>query len=51
MLELLVSPLQSCQGQGKKIWKMKFFQVREKSGIFVGGQGNLEDLESQGIWK
>ena len=27
---------------GKNIWKMKFFQVREKSGNFVEGQGNLE---------
>ena len=27
---------------GKNIWKMKFFQVREKSGNFVDGQGNLE---------
>ena len=27
---------------GKNIWKMKFFQVRENSGNFVDGQGNLE---------
>ena len=27
---------------GKNIWKMKFFQVREKSGNFMDGQGNLE---------
>ena len=27
---------------GKNIWKMKFFQVGEKSGNFVDGQGNLE---------
>ena len=27
---------------GKNIWKMNFFQVREKSGNFVSGQGNLE---------
>ena len=27
---------------GKNIWKMIFFQVREKSGNFVDGQGNLE---------
>ena len=27
---------------GKNIWKMNFFQVREKSGNFVDGQGNLE---------
>ena len=30
-----------CQGKGK-IWKMIFFQDREKSGIFVVGQENLE---------
>ena len=27
---------------GKNIRKMNFFQVREKSGNFVDGQGNLE---------
>ena len=27
---------------GKNIWKLKFFQVRKKSGNFVYGQGNLE---------
>ena len=27
---------------GKNAWKMNFFQVREKSGNFVNGQGNLE---------
>ena len=27
---------------GKNIWKMNFFMVREKSGNFVDGQGNLE---------
>ena len=31
---------------GKNIKKMNFFQVREKSGNFVAGQGNLER-----IWK
>ena len=27
---------------GKNIWKRIFFQIREKSGNFVDGQGNLE---------
>ena len=27
---------------GKNVWKMNFFQVREKSGNFVDSQGNLE---------
>ena len=27
---------------GKNVWKMNFFQVREKSVNFVDGQGNLE---------
>ena len=27
---------------GKNIWKMSFFKVREKSGNFLDGQGNLE---------
>ena len=27
---------------GKNIWKMNFFQVREKTGNFVDGQKNLE---------
>ena len=34
-----------CSGlprSGKNIWKMKFFQVREKSGNFMDGQGKLE---------
>ena len=47
----------TCAGlpqSGKNIWKMKFFQVREKSGNFVDGQGNLERTlkireKSQGI--
>ena len=38
---------------GKNIWKMKFFQVREKSGNFVDGQEYLERTwkvrEKQGI--
>ena len=34
---------------GKKVWKMNFFQVREKSGNFNFSQGNLEKkYESQG---
>ena len=33
---------QGCHGQGKISGKWKFFQVREKSGNFVDGQGNLE---------
>ena len=33
---------QGCHGQGKMSGNMKFFQVREKSGNFVDGQGNLE---------
>ena len=33
---------------GKNIWKMNFFQVREKSGNFVDGYGNL-NLER--TWK
>ena len=28
---------------GKYIWKMKFFQIREKSGNFVDGQEKLEN--------
>ena len=35
---------QGCHSQGKNIWKMKFFLVREKSGNFVDGQGNLERI-------
>ena len=27
---------------GKNVWKMKFFQVREKSGNFFASQRNLE---------
>ena len=28
---------QGCRGQGKGIWKMKFFPSMEKSGNFVDG--------------
>ena len=30
------------KSQGCHIWKMIFFQVREKSGNFLDDQGNLE---------
>ena len=33
---------QGCHGQGTMSGKRIFFQVREKSGNFVDGQGNLE---------
>ena len=34
---------------GKKVWKMNFFQVKEKSGNFNFSQGNLEKSgKSQG---
>ena len=34
--------IQGCYGQGKISGKRNFFQVREKSGNFVDGQGNIE---------
>ena len=34
--------MQGCHSQGKFSGKQNFFQVREKSGNFVDGQGNLE---------
>ena len=34
--------LQGCHSQGKISGKRNFFQIREKSGIFMDGQGNLE---------
>ena len=30
---------------GKKFWKMKIFQVREKSGNYIFSQGNLKKNE------
>ena len=30
---------------GKKFWKMKIFQVREKSGSYIFSQGNLKKNE------
>ena len=42
---------------GKNIWKMNFFQVGEKSGNFVDGQGNLErtwkvrEFENKWLWQ
>ena len=33
---------QGCHGQGKISGKLNFFQVKEKSGNFLDGQGNLE---------
>ena len=35
-------PLTGLPWSGKNIWKMNVFQVKEKSGNFVDGQGNLE---------
>ena len=41
----------------ENVWKMKFFQVREKSGNFVDGQGNLErtwkvrEFENKWLWQ
>ena len=40
--QLLQKRISGLPWSGKNIWKMKFFQVREKSGNFVDGQGNLE---------
>ena len=43
----IVDPDQAASGlprSGKNIRKMKFFKVREKSGNFVDGQGNLERI-------
>ena len=46
---------QGCHGQGKISGKRNFFHVREKSGNFVDGQGNLERTwkvrEKSGNWK
>ena len=42
---------------GKNIWKMNFFQVRDKSGNLVGSQGNLErtrkvrEFENKWLWQ
>ena len=30
---------------GKKFWKMKIFQVREKSGNYIFSQGNLKKMK------
>ena len=35
-----IRPMQGCHGQGKSPENEFFFQVREKSGNFVDGQGN-----------
>ena len=35
-------PWEGLPWSGKNIWKLKFFQIRKKSGNFVEGQGNLE---------
>ena len=40
--------MQGCHGQGKISGKLKFFQVREKSGNFVDSQGNLERTRKVG---
>ena len=44
----IISHITGLPWSGKNNWKMKIFQVREKSGNFVDGQGNLKKaLESQ----
>ena len=40
--------MQGCHGQGKISGKRNFFKVREKSGNFVNGQGNLERTSKVG---
>ena len=48
---------QGCHGHGKISGKRIFFQVREKSGNFVDGQGNLErtskvrEFENNWLWQ
>ena len=48
---------QGCHGQGKISGKGNFFQVKEKSGNFVDGQGNLErtwkvgEFENKWLWQ
>ena len=48
---------QGFHSQGKMSGKWKFFQVREKSGNFVDGQGNLErtwkvrEFENKWLWQ
>ena len=48
---------QGCHGQGKISGKQNFFQVREKSGNLVDGQGNLEmtwkvrEFENKWLWQ
>ena len=52
---------QGYHGQGKISGKRNFFQVREKSGNFVDGQGNLgrtwkvreksENFENKWLWQ
>ena len=47
---------QGCHGQGKISGKRILFQVREKSGNFVDGQGHLErtwkvrEFENKWLW-
>ena len=38
----MLCDMQGCHGQGKVSGKRNFLQVREKSGNFVDGQGNIE---------
>ena len=35
----------------ENIWKMIFFQIREKSGNFVDGQGKVRELKIKWLWQ
>ena len=42
---ILTSIIPGLPRSGKKFWKMKNFQVREKSGNYIFSQGNLKKNE------
>ena len=52
-----MTEIQGCHGQGKISGKRNFSQVREKSGNFVDGRGNLErtwkvrEIENKWLWQ
>ena len=51
MMPVRLEPVQGVHGQGKGQGKTYFFKVRESSGNFEIGQGNLKNKQESGNFR